>query len=100
MDVYAREEDGWTLLMRAAYNGELRRVKTLIAAGADVNATDKDGWTGLMFAAFKGTVDILQDLSIRSSGSRQRNVSHALSHVRFCLTSKKAAPGVRVSLGF
>jgi len=50
--VNAKDNNGWTALMFAAYGGQADRVKALIAAGADVNA--KDNWreTALIKAVF------------------------------------------------
>ena len=45
-DVYARDNNSRTALMRAAYyNDNPAIITTLIDAGADVNARDKDGKT-------------------------------------------------------
>jgi len=38
-------------LLRAAETGDLRRLRLLIADGADINAADAHGWTPLMRAA-------------------------------------------------
>ncbi|HEX8773994.1 MAG TPA: ankyrin repeat domain-containing protein [Pyrinomonadaceae bacterium] len=46
--------EGRTLLMKAAAEGNLQLVITLIQEGSDVNAVDRDGDTALMFAANRG----------------------------------------------
>ncbi len=59
----ARDHLGKTPLMLAAENGDLRRVKALIAKGADVNAKDHARRrTALMEAASSGSVDCVQAL--------------------------------------
>ncbi len=52
-DVNARDENGWTALMRASLlnNSNKEVIQVLIDSGADVNARDKNGWTALMFAS-------------------------------------------------
>ncbi len=54
-------------LMAAAYAGELERVNSLIAAGADVNVRDELGWSPLMKACYNaelkhGFADVVQVL--------------------------------------
>ena len=46
----AKEEDGWTPLHWAAYNGHTDVVKALITAEADVDAKNKWGSTPLQLA--------------------------------------------------
>ncbi len=43
----------------AALDGELEKVKELLAAGTAINAMDQEGHTALMFAAFNGHSHIL-----------------------------------------
>jgi methionyl-tRNA formyltransferase len=45
-----RNSKSWTLLMVAAYNGNLELAKFLISRGADVNAQNYKGTTVLMYA--------------------------------------------------
>ncbi|KPP57092.1 hypothetical protein Z043_125218 [Scleropages formosus] len=42
-----RDEDGYTPLHRAAYNGHLEIGRALVHHGADLNARTVDGWTPL-----------------------------------------------------
>ncbi len=44
------DSKGFTLLMKAAKNGNDFDIKNLIASGADLDLIDKDGWTALMYA--------------------------------------------------
>ena len=46
----ASDPHGWTRLHHAAMSGDLRRVRELIEAGADINAKEKDGMTPLKVA--------------------------------------------------
>lgn len=45
-----KDENGVTLLMKAAKKGDVEKIRNLIYSGADVNAKDKEGWTALMYA--------------------------------------------------
>jgi ankyrin repeat protein len=62
VDVNARNKHGMTALMRAAYHGHERMVRTLLQHGADPNLSRNDKFTALALAAFfghTGTVRIL-----------------------------------------
>ena len=50
MSVDAIDEEGNTHLMRAALDGQTKKVEDLLRKGADVNAQNRDGRTALMFA--------------------------------------------------
>lgn len=56
-DVNFRDESGSTLLMHAAYSGNLGMVQALIAAGADVNVCDERGWSALTKAVHNAEAD-------------------------------------------
>lgn len=45
-----KDNNGQTLLMKAAKAGNEWQLKLLIDSGADINLKDKDGWTALMYA--------------------------------------------------
>ncbi len=52
-DVNAKDNDGWTALMKASYFGNRyykEIVSMLLEKGADVNTKNNDGWTALMLA--------------------------------------------------
>jgi ankyrin repeat protein len=49
-DVNAKNKDGLTGLMHAAWKGHKEVVKLLLESGADVNAKDECGWTALKLA--------------------------------------------------
>jgi ankyrin repeat protein len=52
--VDVRDEEGRTVLWRAAMAGNTEQVRALLAAGADVNLKYSDGITPLMLAAYLG----------------------------------------------
>ena len=49
-------------LNRAVKKGNLKAVKSLVAAGADVNNKDRNGWTPLHLAAKRGYLEIVKAL--------------------------------------
>jgi ankyrin repeat protein len=51
-----------TALMKAAQEGDLNRVKLLVADGADVNAERRDQWTPAMIAAGGGDGEMVERL--------------------------------------
>ena len=59
-DVNAKDGDGRTLLMIAAYNDDknIDIIRLFLDMGLDINAKDKDGETPLMRAAREGNIDI------------------------------------------
>jgi len=69
-DVNAQDENGVTLLMRAASRGETEIVKLLLARGADVNRTDVFGNTAAVFA-YEEDHTAIQPLLKEARPSRQ-----------------------------
>ncbi|KAF2832802.1 hypothetical protein CC86DRAFT_389249 [Ophiobolus disseminans] len=62
-DVDAKDNDGWTPLMRAVWNGYKDIIEVLLSVGkADVEAKDNDGQTPLMWAASRGHRDTVKVL--------------------------------------
>ena len=53
-DVDARNDDGWTALMYAAYKGHTACLTLLLNNRADVNLQRNGGWTALMSTAWNG----------------------------------------------
>ena len=49
-------------LIEAASRGDINRVRSLLAGGADVNTKNSDGVTALWIAAAKGHTDIVKTL--------------------------------------
>jgi uncharacterized protein len=50
------------LLLNAAREGSIDKVKWLLAAGADVEVKDNDGWTALIYASMYGYKEVVQML--------------------------------------
>jgi ankyrin repeat protein len=69
-DVNAQNENGETLLMRAASLGEIEIVKALLARGADVNRTDVFGNTAAVFA-YENDRAAIQELLKKAKPNRQ-----------------------------
>jgi ankyrin repeat protein len=69
-DVNVQNDDGETLLMRAASLGDTEIVKELLARGADVNRTDVFGNTAAVFAYEKDRVAI-QELLKKAKPDRE-----------------------------
>ena len=57
-DINAADKYGRSALMRAAWENNVGKVKSLIILGANVNAAAKNGLTPLMVACIVGNVDI------------------------------------------
>lgn len=55
-------EDGLTLLHHAVKNGDVEKVRSLLAAGAAVDPRDKNGSTPLLLAVFYGEDEIVNQL--------------------------------------
>ncbi len=54
-----RNKKGETPLIKLSYKNDLKPIKILIEAGADVNAQANDGSTALMNAAYNGHTDVV-----------------------------------------
>lgn len=64
-----RREEAWKKLFLAATSGDVKRVRELVALGADVNQQGANGWTMLHTAAYQGHVEVA---SICSGGGGGR----------------------------
>lgn len=53
-DPNARDDIGWTPLMRAAEEGRVSIAKLLLDKGADADAKDGEGWTAKGIALYSG----------------------------------------------
>uniref|UniRef100_UPI002609A6A7 ankyrin repeat domain-containing protein n=1 Tax=uncultured Brachyspira sp. TaxID=221953 RepID=UPI002609A6A7 len=62
VDVNAKDDDNWTVLMFASINGHLEIVKYLIDKGADINAKSNNNVTALMVASEKGHLEVVKYL--------------------------------------
>lgn len=60
--INASDEDGLTILIIAAREGDHEAVKLLIDHGADVNAEQEEGRTALMMAAINGHLNVTKTL--------------------------------------
>ena len=70
IDVEAKEggeEDGWTCLMTAAFNGHLAICRLLLDKGAQLEAKDGNGGTPLHWAARQGHIEIVRLLCDRGA---------------------------------
>lgn len=56
------EQDDWTPLTIAVYNGHVDVLKSLLEAGADANTTRGNGATMLLVATERGHLDIVKYL--------------------------------------
>ena len=73
-------DDGSTILMGAAQDGQTEIVRALLAAGAPINVQAADGTTAMTIAAFNGHVDVVKVLlaSGANANARLRDGSTAL----------------------
>lgn len=64
----ARDQIGWTALIRASHNDDLEMVRELLSDNkVDVNATDRLGNTALIIASGMGHVDVVCELRVARS---------------------------------
>ena len=61
-NVNAKDDNGKTVLMRAAMKGYTETARILLKHGADVNAKDNMGWTALIEAADGGHTEVTEVL--------------------------------------
>lgn len=59
-NVNARDNNGWTPLMRATERGHKEVVEVLLDKSAYINAKDDNGYTALMYATMSGHKDIVE----------------------------------------
>ncbi|WP_300747704.1 ankyrin repeat domain-containing protein [uncultured Brachyspira sp.] len=48
--------------IEAAKNGDIKKVKELLALGADINIQDDNSWTALIYAAWAGHTETVKEL--------------------------------------
>ena len=73
-----KPEDLNSKLFEAAYQGNVQKVKALIAAGANVNTRNQGGDTALMLATLKGYDDVVKVLIDAEADVNARN-NHGLT---------------------
>ena len=78
-------------LINAAKNGDLPRVKALLAAKADVNAKSDDGFTALMMASEEGRLDVVQALL---AGNADANAKTAKGATALMMASLNGDPKI------
>jgi ankyrin repeat protein len=72
-DVNKSDNDGWTRLYTASFDGHLEVVCALIAAGADVNQANNDGEMPLHMAIFQGHLEVIHALIAAGADVNQAN---------------------------
>eukprot|EP00957_Ditylum_brightwellii_P050797 3851405-Ditylum_brightwellii.AAC.1 len=58
LDIHWSDEDGWTQLHFAAYDGERDTAEKLLSLGADTDKQANGGWTPLFLAAQEGHQEV------------------------------------------
>ena len=61
-NVNAKDDQGWSILMKAAYAGDADIVRALLARGAEVNAQNPRAGTALIIAAEQGRAEVVSIL--------------------------------------
>ena len=74
-DIDSKDEDGKTALMRAAEDGDTKKVKSLIDKGAAIEARDDTNWTALMRAAWYGSTETVELLIEKGADIEAKDVS-------------------------
>ncbi|CEF62677.1 Lethal (2) 35Be [Strongyloides ratti] len=107
---FAKDQDGYTAMHRAAYNKHIDVVKYLLQAGANPEAQTNEGWTVLHSAAYWGNFDAVgilisfgMDVNVTSNGNltplhcalnSEADVDEQYTTIRYLLE----APGVDVGI--
>lgn len=76
-DIHAKDNRGWTALMKAAVSDRLAVVKFLVAHGAEVNAQNNSGETALTWAEVGGHQEMADFLRVA------RYIQLAMRHARY-----------------
>ena len=72
-NINAKDNNGWTSLMKASAYGHIEIVQFLIDNGANINAKDNDGCTSLMWACNYGRIETAQFLIRNGANIATRN---------------------------
>ena len=62
------------ILLNAVKEGDIKKVKLILASGADVNEKNKHGETAIDFAAFYGHIDICKLLIEKGSDVNTKQI--------------------------
>ena len=89
-DMHAKDENGWTPLMHAAWSGKTVIVLNLLAGGADAQAVNSAGETALVKAGQRGFTDIIHLLE--NAGAKKTPIT--------LNDSERAAPGLTPAQGW
>ena len=68
-NIHARDNEGSTMLIKAAFSKNFEAVKVLIQNNADINAVNEDGLTALMCASFPRDKGALEKVLNKVNGS-------------------------------
>jgi len=74
VDVFGKNEKGWTALTFAAGAGSVANVKMLLDARCNPNYPEQDGWTPLMFAAYRGHAEVCDVLLAAGASATTRSM--------------------------
>ena len=62
-----RDNNGWTVMMHAAYSGSIEAMRLLLANGGNMTDKRDDGYTVMMAAAYGGSIDAVK-LALANGG--------------------------------
>ena len=85
-DIEARNENGTTALMIAAFLGHTATMQALLAQGADIDAKDAEGYDALLYAVENGHIANVQALLVKGADIEASNENRptALIHAARC----------------
>lgn len=98
-DVNARQPDGSTALMYAAYDGDAAEVRRLVAAGADVNARNDFGASAMSIAAAAGDAGVIRELLKGGADAESPNAEGQTALMAVARTGKVDAARLLVKAG-
>ena len=92
-----KDEDGYSALHRACYNGHLGVAEYLIAAGADVLSTSEDGWQPLHSACRWNKVTVAS-LLLQNGALINTATKGGQTPLHLAATNSRAAPTLELLL--